>query len=423
VLTLLALVSLAGEARADYESEKNNKNMDVVERALDKFKKNPKIFDGKSIVPGASLTAVRSHAETCNNAVNQYLKYMARLTAKGKATARAKGIAARFRPLRPWCSALVDAGNVYMAAARASRDATAASKAALKATCEGVYRDAGKVLKPTELFEVLDTWAGTRTPQTADHVTEFRALFEKLVPVCQKAAYKDAVSGCKGQGIMLSSATNRRFDYGDICAGAADPNKTLSDVAMRLLENFIRHGSRELPTLESFRRDEGWIHDTAAVSYKTVFKVTEDTKKKAQKLIEEAFGAAGVSPPSDMSVVWQKKQDYLDALKKVVDATAGEWKISQSKCKGYACKLAQKSIKKGNKKASIKGVYARDWRIHKNALGIPLERTQSIWVLFKVSGEPYCQARSLTATETYKGAGKYQKAKGTRWGYARFQKC
>ena len=45
-----------------------------------------------------------------------------------------------------------------------------------------------------------------------------------------------------------------------------------------------------------------------------------------------------------------------------------------------------------------------------------------MWVIFKVKGEPYCQVRSMTAYENYKGGGKYKKAKGTAWGYARFQK-
>jgi hypothetical protein len=192
---------------------------------------------------------------------------------------------------------------------------------------------------------------------------------------------------------------------------------------MRLLNNMIRHGSRDLPTTDSFRKADGWIHETSVVNYKDYFLVNEETKKQAAKMIKEAYGAAGVAPPDDMSVVWAHKQKYLDALKAAVDATASEWKVSQSKCKGYACKLATKSIKKNYKKASIKAVYARDWRIAKNGLGIPTHKYQGIWVVFKAKGESFCQARSLTAHEDYKGGGKYKKAKGTAWGYARFQKC
>jgi len=191
---------------------------------------------------------------------------------------------------------------------------------------------------------------------------------------------------------------------------------------MRLLNNMIRHGSRELPTVDSFRKSDGWIHDTNAIYYKNFFQVNDETKKAAGKQIKLAFDAAGVAPPADMSVVWAHKQEYLDALKVAVDGTAAEWKVSQSKCKGYACRLAKKSIKKNYKKAKIKAVYARDWRIAKNSLDIPTHRYQGIWVVFKVKGENYCQVRSLTAHEDYKGGGKYKKSKGTAWGYARFQK-
>lgn len=219
----------------------------------------------------------------------------------------------------------------------------------------------------------------------------------------------------------MSPDTNKRFDHGDLCAPAADPQQTLRDVATRLLELKIRHGSRQPPTPESLRRSQGWIQEEQPIYYKTYFQVTADVKKAMESTIDEAFAAAGVAPPRDLSTIWAHKQAYLDALKTAVDATAGEWKLAQNACRGYACALAKKSIQKGYKGASIKGVYGRDWRISKNNLDIPTHKYMDLWIVFQVRGEPYCQVRSATATEQYAGGGKYQKARGVRWGYARFQ--
>jgi hypothetical protein len=336
---------------------------------------------------------------------------------------RAKKIVARAQDLAPWCKALVAAGNQYIATAAAAHQAQAQARANRRATCDRVRVETFKAYPiAARLYDVLDTAAGLGALGTAERVAEFRADLETLAAVCARPALRGVVELCKGEGHLMSTS-GRHYDYGDLCAPAVDVKATLTAVAMRALEYQSRSHDGALPTVETFRQAEGWIRDSEVVRYASYFQVTETSKKAALERASEAFAAAGVRVPSDLSTLWAKRQVYLDAMKNVVDQTAGEWKITDKKCKGYACTLAKKSITKAIKGASVKAVYARDWYISRNALGVILERYQDMKVVYQVKGEPHCQVRSASAHEKYKGRGKYQKAKGTGWGFVRFQKC
>jgi len=68
--------------------------------------------------------------------------------------------------------------------------------------------------------------------------------------------------------------------------------------------------------------------------------------------------------------------------------------------------------------------YSRgNWKIHRNNLGIIQRRTLPGYVMFKLPEDPYCQVRSFTLTEQYRGGDSFQKARGVRFGYVRFQDC
>ncbi|HUH03693.1 MAG TPA: hypothetical protein VML75_16980 [Kofleriaceae bacterium] len=425
VVVSLVVAGASSIAHADYESDKNNQNFGVVERALDAYKKDPAIFDGKRITPGAAVGPVKNHVIACNNVIDQFNAYYTRVSPKGKATDRAKKIVARVTEIEPWCKALVAASNAYIGAIESAQQAESQARSELKAKCDRVRVETFKAFPiSVRLYEVLDTWRGAMTPSTAEHVTEFRGHLDTLSAVCSRPEFRGVVESCKGQGSLSSSATNQGFDYGDLCAPAVDSKATLTAVAMRMIAYMTKHmGGTDLPTADWFRHKEGWIGSTGVVSYATFFEVSEKEKKEITAKVHALFAAAGVEPPSDLSSIWAQAQKYNDAYKAVVDETAGEWKITDKKCTGYACNLAKKSVTTHMKGAKIKAVYARDWYISKNSLGVPLERYQSMKVVYQMKGEPFCQVRSATAHEPYKGGGKYQKAKGTGWGFVRFQKC
>lgn len=425
VMVAALLAASGGRARAGYEDDQNNQHLGVVERAFAKYSEDASIFDGKELASGASIAAARAHAESCDAAVAAYDRYFPQVSARGQATDRAKKLTARYDRLQPWCARLKKVVDAAAAAAKAKADAEAKARAELGATCDALQREANDAVGGGAAFtEVLDTWRGTRTPMNAEHVTAFRALLEKMAPVCEKPAYADSATRCKGLGLIQSSATMARFDQGDICAAAGDPTKTLGEVVMRLLEARTKHAaSSETPTVEWLRGKEGWLPSTDVVAYATYFAVPEDYKTKMRAEVDAAFAAAGVPAPADLSMLWASRAAYGEALKAAVDATAREWTIPLGKCKGYTCKLAEKQVKREQKKAKIKKTFQREWKIVKNALGVPLHRYLDMWVLYQLPGEPFCQVRSFTSYEEYKGGGKYQKAKGAQWGYVRFQKC
>ena len=57
------------------------------------------------------------------------------------------------------------------------------------------------------VYDILDTWRGSMTPATAEHIKEFRAKLEKLAPACADKKFEGVVTSCKGHGIMSSSST------------------------------------------------------------------------------------------------------------------------------------------------------------------------------------------------------------------------
>lgn len=419
---LVVVVAAAAPARAGYEDEQNDKHMGVIERAFAKYKENPSIFDGKRLA--GALDAARDHAIACDGAVDAYDRYFRQVSAKGRGTDRARALTARYEQLQPWCAALRKAVDAAVAEAKAKAEQEARAAAELQQRCQTLQREASDAVGGVGLHDVLDTWSGGMTPTHADHVREFRGKLEKVAAVCARPAHADAARACEGRGILQSSATNRRYDQGDICKAAGDPSKTLREVAERLLAYRQKHAEAGAPvTIEAFRDKEGWLPSTDIVSYATYFVVPEDHKRTLIAEVREAFDAAGVPPPEDVSHLWESLRVHLASLKAAVDATAGEWKVTLKKCSGYTCKLAEKQVTKHQPKAKIKKTFQREWKIVKNSIDVPVKRYLDMQVLYQIPGEPYCQLRSLTAYEDYKGGGKYQKATGAAWGFVRFQRC
>lgn len=425
-LCALFLLSLPLVANADYQTEKDNQNLDVIERALKKFKPDSSIFDGTQIVAGATPSAIEGHFKLCNDGVAAYTRYFKQLSAKGKAMDRAKALTLEAQQRQKYCVALATAGDAYIKTVNDAANARASAAKANEDMCFKLYREASTALPKNAFFDTLDTYNARRTMVGGEGMGDFKDWVNSLAGVCKKPEYKGATESCKRIGIISSSATNARYDYSDICSPAADVQKTLSDAAMRSLVHLSKD-HQTAPDLRSFRTRDGWLRTEDAFSYKTFFTVTDKVKERLRGQATEVFGAAGVPVPDDLSVLWKEKQAYLDTMKGLVDQTIDEWKVNYSKCKGYGCNLAKNSLVKAYKElggANVKSIYgSNDWKIHKNALGVPLERTVSVTIVFQVKGDPSCQARSFSVHETYKGGGKYKKAQGVNWGYGRFQSC
>ncbi|MBA3460727.1 MAG: hypothetical protein H0T46_12240 [Deltaproteobacteria bacterium] len=413
----------ARSASADYESEQNDAKLGVIERAFDAYTKDPAIFDGETIKPGVTAATAITHANLCARGPNAYLSGMKAVTPKGRGTERGRKLTERHNAIVPWCQKLAAAANVLGAAAADARTADKASEkqaAERQTVCQKLIGEASTAVGGRfNLGQVMDTWKGNRTLNNAESVKTFRTQLEALGPVCKP--YGDVETCRKGNYATFTGESNAEYSRADICVAASDPAKTLTEVVMRALQPTVDRRT-PMPTIESFRKDEGWIQTEGEVKYATYFQVSAATKAERTAKATEMLAAGGVAVPADLSMLWSTDQARLDALKAAVDATAAEWKLEGDKCKGYACALATNAFKKGPVKANVKKLTGSDWKIVKKGQ-LPDYRYMKMFVLYQVPGEPYCQLTSATANETYSGGGTFQKASKLQWGYVRFQTC
>jgi hypothetical protein len=416
--TALRTAVQGGQASAD--DAQNAKHLATIDSAL--IQKDLKIFNGTKLGAGVSPEAGTKHSDACENGIKTYERTFPSITAAGQSSAAGKKVTARYQEMKPWCASLRTAVSAAYTQVRADADANYKANQERDRLCRTqAYAISDAV--GTGYMDLLDTWRGSRTPGSAEDITKFRTQLDKLVEVCKGPSYADFATRCKGTGSIDSSATNQRFDHGELCVPAADPKATMTAVLMRIFQNRQGGGSSE-PELAYLKTREGWISTTQPVEYATYFKVSEETKKKATEEITALFKAAGVPAPADLSVLWAQQQKSKDEQKAAVDQTAPEWKLEIPKCAHYGCKLAEKGILKAHKKAKIKRVLATaNWTIVKKPNGVPESQYNSVRVVYQIPGEPHCQVRQTTVSEVYKGGGKYQKATSTVWGFVRWQSC
>lgn len=150
-------------------------------------------------------------------------------------------------------------------------------------------------------------------------------------------------------------------------------------------------------------------------------------KEAQDKYINEAnqmYEALGLNKRVDLTT-FESIAKALAELRSSAEASGGEFEQPKGYGKDYGVKLAKKQLKSlGYKVKFIKAFSgSKDFSIRKNNLGVPLDRAKAGYMLVKPEGQSLCTLISYTLTETYRGAGKYQKAKGVHYNNGRFQKC
>tara|TARA_R110002096_G_scaffold433887_2_gene653715 strand:+ start:20860 stop:22125 length:1266 start_codon:yes stop_codon:yes gene_type:complete len=115
----------------------------------------------------------------------------------------------------------------------------------------------------------------------------------------------------------------------------------------------------------------------------------------------------------------------LAELRASAEASGGAFDMPKSYGNDYGVKLAKKQLKGLGYKAKFVKAFSgsKDFSIRKNNLGVPLDRAKAGYMLVKPDGQTLCTLISYTLTETYRGGGKYQKAKGVHYNDGRFQSC
>ena len=113
------------------------------------------------------------------------------------------------------------------------------------------------------------------------------------------------------------------------------------------------------------------------------------------------------------------------AFGKKVDRLAPTWRSLNKQGSDQPVKAARAQLRKSKRVGEVLKAYTTRaaWKIHKNALGIPLRRTRPGYVQYTSKlRKPWCVSRGFTYTEQWTGR-RYQKVNGVRDGYTRFMKC
>ena len=126
-------------------------------------------------------------------------------------------------------------------------------------------------------------------------------------------------------------------------------------------------------------------------------------------------------PDSLLAPVYKAFED----LRRDAETKGGRWELPKDEGRDYSVDLAKAQYANFTVKGKfIKAWLSRaSWRIHKNALGVPLRRTKPGFVYYSVDGQALCQITDYTLTEPHLGGGNYEKATEVSWGYTRFQSC
>lgn len=408
LLTLcLCLAFPSTSAALSARGKSTLRNMQI---ALRNLQKDPKLFDGKQIVPGARLDRLENHKRVLISNINRAVRYWNRLSAADRADPEAKKAGAKLDEMMAYAKALE----------KAVKGASQASASADKA-CRDFEKEAMKSVDRQAMVGLVGLLGdkGKVTYGQVDHVKKAVEAAKAIAAFCAKPQYKDVgKTGCRWMKVG-----GRDRDPSAWCEAAAKYQELVKQGVMNFVAQQGRTaGAGDVKPDELAKRD-GWLTFEGPVTYKGHLFFGEEAKKRLMDKLGPMFAAAGMDNLDDPSL-WEAQKAQKDALRAKVDELAPTWKPYRTVGKDYGCGLAKRVIKKWHRKARIAKVGLRDksWHIRKNALGVPLERTRQGIVFFKIPGEKWCQARSYILTETYKGGGRYQKANGVRIGYVRFQK-
>ena len=260
---------------------------------------------------------------------------------------------------------------------------------------------------------------GNQAIADAEQVQHHQQVAQQVLSVCHSLDYPTLTSQACYYAIGGPEKDPKNW-----CEAAKGANQLIAAAALGHAKRSIQVvGSSTIQTPEQFIKDEGWLHFEGPVTFKEKLFFGAHGRETQMNNTKTLLAAAGVKDAE--TALWGEQKTMVDALRQEVEKTAGTWTTPEAKLQNYSSDLVKKQILTWHSNASVRQAFIsrESWKIHKNALGVILRRTMPGYVLFQLPDDPFCQLRSYTLTEQYVGAGKFQKAKGVRLGYVRFQKC
>lgn len=416
ILMLFAVVPIAPSAHAQsYADKKDAEAVATIRRNLDPVREAPQLFDGRTIPSGADLRAVRDHLDQVTRALDIAGRAFRDLSAKGLQRPDARQLRARFDVLERYRVALTAAYRTAAAnadqAARQQKTADADSNRNAHAQC-GAFTDQIEPMDRTRLDQLVDLADGHGIFwQTVEDGAAFKRVIGATAALCKRQNADDA---CR----RASPGPSKRARY---CATVAMGDELLQRGVKNLLAHHAKHSGP--PKADELAARDGWIPLEGDVKWNDVFSgaaLYDQLRARYEPLFEQA-GLGKVSP---VEMFGSLSEQYAELEAKVREL-APTWTLPGKPCKGVGCGVAKAWLARTYRGAKL--LHLREgrasWKIVKNALDVPTHRSKPGHALLQIPGEPLCQLRSWTVTETYAGGGRYQPATGVKLGYVRWQTC
>ena len=393
---------------------------------------DPTIFDGKNFVAGVPFpqisTYYKSYHDGLNTATNHWNK---NIPSSGKNSPDGQTLFNQLKSAQQWEQAMQSKigplEKQYQAQQQAkqqsqrhARQQRQAKGAAHKQVCREFLDKAMLPQNRDPMTRLIrQQLHGNQAIADAEQVKHHQQVAQQVLSVCNSVDYQTLVS----QACYYAIGGPEK-DPQNWCEAAKGADPLIAAAALGHAKRSIQVvGSSTIQTPDQFIKDDGWLHFEGPVTFQEKLFFGSHGRETQMKNTNTLLAAAGVKDAE--TALWGEQKTMVDVLRQEVKKTAGTWTTPEAKLQNYSSDLVKKQILKWHPKASVHQAFIsrESWKIHKNALGVTLRRTMPGYVFFKLPEDPLCQLRSYTLTEQYVGAGKFQKAKGVRLGYVRFQKC
>lgn len=317
-----------------------------------------------------------------------------------------------------WCQV----ANAYTLAREQADARDAARQAARPAACDLFAESVMTRRHKRHMQQLLED--PTASSMMLPDISKLLKTTDKIKEACSEPQFASiSASAC---------ATSPMDDAGSWCAAANSARDTFRKRLTRPLASWETLAEARYDNADELQQRDGWVRvegpTTLAhtLSFERMMTVNLADFPPEEQLA--LFRELNIQPED--FPYFANTTEFIDELQDAIHEGASDWGTLQRATGGqeadYGKQLAAAQItSKWHADAQIHDAwYSRgSWKIHKNNIGVILRRTLPGYVMFKLPADPYCQVRSFTLTEQYTGTATFQKAKGVRFGYVRFQDC
>jgi hypothetical protein len=344
-------------------------------------------------VPAGDIElALRLHKQL-EGLLNRASDAIQRCSAEDKPGAEVQAVYARWKTLRDAFVALTDNINAGNATAQSGKD----KMRAFQQATQGEMKSVAKAFVPL-LENANAVPSGYSSPP--ERLALARAQLEKL----------DAL--CKGEFAGLQDVPNLSFQLDTYpsawCQVAAQREALTARVAMASVQQNLQMWVDQInEDAAGLERKEGFS-GLMGVMYELVHE-TKPALARLSAQYQGQFKAAGAEMPADLLA---PAQAAVDGWWKEARRLAPTWK--------YPTGLVADGAVEGRMKARVKkdmagvtllksGLLYSEWKVYKNALGIPTDRVRTGVMLYKSPMYPagLCAQREWTVKDTWVGGGKW----------------